>query len=192
MAHCAQQYLGQILVTTEQLKVNFTYSCYFYARPIKVGPNSNGGLLNRNSQFGTNNPWKFLAHTLITQHKFLWICFLCRWSFLLIKLGISKLGCIVRPHRFFLERRGRGWERKFQLPPPEGVNSHKIKKGGGGMVQAQAFLKKEGEEHFSYLIFSRFIIFTFRNYFILCKILLCIWRIKKLSATIILRKKVIR
>ena len=31
-----------------------------------------------------------------------------------------------------------------------------------------------GCKHFSYLIFSRIIIFTFRNYFILCKILLCI------------------
>ena len=138
----------------------------------------------------TNNPWKFLAHTLITQHNFLWICFLCRGSFLLIKLGISKLGCIVRPHRFFLERTGRGWERKFQLPPPEGVNSDKIKKGGGAMVQAQAFLKKKEEEHFFYLIFLRFIIFTFRNYFILCEIVLCIRR--KNYATIILWKKVIR
>ena len=30
--------------------------------------------------------------------------------------------------------------------------------------------------HFYYLIFLRFIIFTFRNYFTLCKIVLCIWR----------------
>ena len=30
------------------------------------------------------------------------------------------------------------------------------------MVQGQVFLK--GDWHFSYLIFSRFIIFTFRNY----------------------------
>ena len=41
----------------------------------------------------------------------------------------------------------------------------------------QVFLKEgEGGWHFSYLIFSRFIIFTFRNYFTLCKIVLCIWR----------------
>ena len=51
----------------------------------------------------------------------------------------------------------------------------KIKKGGGSMVQGQVFLKGGGW-HFSYLIFSRFIIFTFRNYFIVCKIALCIWR----------------
>ena len=40
-------------------------------------------------------------------------------------------------------------------------------------------LKKAGEGrgwHFSYLCFSRFIIFTFRNYFTLYKIGLCIWR----------------
>ena len=39
------------------------------------------------------------------------------------------------------------------------------------MVQKQVFLKGE-DCHFSYLIFSRFIIFTFRNYFTLCKIVL--------------------
>ena len=39
------------------------------------------------------------------------------------------------------------------------------------MVQGQVFLK-EGDWHFSYLIFLRFIIFTFRNYFTLVKIVL--------------------
>ena len=43
------------------------------------------------------------------------------------------------------------------------------------MVQGQVFLKKGGW-HFSYLIFWKFIIFTFRNFFTLCKIVLCIWR----------------
>ena len=39
------------------------------------------------------------------------------------------------------------------------------------------FLHGKGEgRHFSYLIFLRFIIFTFRNYFTLCKTVLCIWR----------------
>ena len=38
------------------------------------------------------------------------------------------------------------------------------------MVQGQVFLKGGGGCHFSYLFFSRFIIFTFRNYFTLCKI----------------------
>ena len=44
-----------------------------------------------------------------------------------------------------------------------GRESEKLKIGGGSMVQGQVFLK--GGWHFSYLIFSRFIIFTFRNYF---------------------------
>ena len=45
------------------------------------------------------------------------------------------------------------------------------------MVQGQVFFKVEGVDwYFSYLIISRFIIFTFRNYSTLCKIVLCIWR----------------
>ena len=45
------------------------------------------------------------------------------------------------------------------------------------MVQGQVFLKGGGYFwHFSYLIFSRFMIFAFRNYFTLCKIVLCIGR----------------
>ena len=39
------------------------------------------------------------------------------------------------------------------------------------MVPEQVFLKGGGW-HFPYLLFSRFIIFKFRNYFILCKIAL--------------------
>ena len=59
------------------------------------------------------------------------------------------------------------------LPPPDG--------GGGGWLKikkkrwkygAGAGLLKRGDWHFSYLIFSKFVIFTFRNYFILCKIVL--------------------
>ena len=59
------------------------------------------------------------------------------------------------------------------------------------MVQGQVFLRRE--KGFCYLIFSRFIIFTFRKYFTLCKIVLCYALEKKnlFSATIILRKKVI-
>ena len=38
------------------------------------------------------------------------------------------------------------------------------------MVQGQVFFKGGG--HFSHLIFSRFDIFTFTNYFTLCKIVL--------------------
>ena len=58
------------------------------------------------------------------------------------------------------------------------------------MVQVQVFLKVGGW-HCSYLIFLRFIIFTFRNYFTLCKIVLCIWEKLFFSAIIILLKKVI-
>ena len=46
------------------------------------------------------------------------------------------------------------------------------------MVQGQVFLKG-GDWHFSYFVFSRFIIFAFRNYFTLSKILLCIFEEKK-------------
>ena len=43
------------------------------------------------------------------------------------------------------------------------------------MVQGQVFLK--GAADTSYLIFSsRFDNFAFKNYFTLCKIMLCIWR----------------
>ena len=58
-----------------------------------------------------------------------------------------------------------------------GGQSEKFKKGSGSMVQGQVLLKGGwGCWYFSYLIFSRFIIFIFRNYFTLCKIVLCIWR----------------
>ena len=40
------------------------------------------------------------------------------------------------------------------------------------MVQGQVFLK--GGMTFFNLVFSRFIVFSFRNYFTLCKIVLCI------------------
>ena len=64
---------------------------------------------------------------------------------------------------------------KFQLPPPQGLDSEKLKKGGIAIVYGQVFLKGGGW-HFSYLILPRFIIFKFRNYFTLCKIVLSIWR----------------
>ena len=62
----------------------------------------------------------------------------------------------------------------------------KLKKGGASIVQGQVFLKDGGggglEEQrgggggvaLSNLFFSRFIICTFRKYFSLCKIVLCI------------------
>ena len=67
---------------------------------------------------------------------------------------------------------------KFWLSPPEGgQDSEKLKKGSESIVQGQVFLGGTGSFwHFSYLIISRFIIFTFRNYFTHCKIVLSIWR----------------
>ena len=63
---------------------------------------------------------------------------------------------------------------KFWLPSPERGGSANQKKGWKYVARA-GLLKRRGWL-FSYLIFSRFIIFTFRNYFTLCKIVLCIWR----------------
>ena len=62
----------------------------------------------------------------------------------------------------------------FWLPPPEGGIWKILKRGW--KYGAGAGLLKRGCLHFSYLIFSRFIIFIFRNYFTFCKIVLCIWR----------------
>ena len=57
--------------------------------------------------------------------------------------------------------------------PRVGGDSEKLKKWGGSMVQGQVFLK--GGDWYFYLIFSRFIIFKSRNYFILIrKIAWCI------------------
>ena len=92
---------------------------------------------------------------------------------------------IVRtpPFPFF-----KGGKVNFDYLPPRG----KIQKRGGTMVQAQVFLLKRGRGwHFSYFIFSRLIIFTFRNFFTLFKILSYIWRKIIFSATIILWRKVI-
>ena len=65
--------------------------------------------------------------------------------------------------------------------------SEKLEKGAGSMVQGQVVLKRcvcvcaggggsgGWGRHFSYLIFSSFIIFTYRNYITLCKVVFCIW-----------------
>ena len=66
-------------------------------------------------------------------------------------------------------------ETKFWLPPLEGRVIWKITKGCGSMVKEQVFLKV-GCVAFSCLIFLRLTIFTFRNYFTLCKTVLYIWR----------------
>ena len=67
---------------------------------------------------------------------------------------------------------------KFWLPPPEGGKSKKLKKGASSMVQGKVFLKREGGGGgwLTLFLFSKFIIFTFRNYFTLCKIVFCICR----------------
>ena len=47
------------------------------------------------------------------------------------------------------------------------------RKGVGESEKLKAGLLKRGDWHFSYLFFSRVIIFTFRNYFTLFKTVLC-------------------
>ena len=58
---------------------------------------------------------------------------------------------------------------KFWLSPPEG-GSAKLKKRGLKYGPGVCVVWQ-----FSYFIFSRFIIFTFRNYFTLSKTVSCIW-----------------
>ena len=62
-----------------------------------------------------------------------------------IILNLGKFIVQTPPHPFLTEGS------KFLLPPSEG-GSEKLKKGGGSMVQGQFFLK-EGDWHFSHLIF---------------------------------------
>ena len=62
----------------------------------------------------------------------------------------------------------------FDSIPSRGEGSQKLKRGwkyGAGA----GLLKGGWGWHFSYWVFPRFIIFTFRNYFTLCKILSYIW-----------------
>ena len=73
-----------------------------------------------------------------------------------------------KPPPPFLFKEGEEGISKFWLPFPEG-GTRKIKKGGWMYGAGAGLLKREGW-HFSYLIFSRFIIFKF------CKIVLCILR----------------
>ena len=93
----------------------------------------------------------------------------------------------------------KGVEIKFWLPddsPERGNHLENLKKGGWKYGVGAGLLNGGGggggwSWHFFYLIFSRFIIFTFGSYFTLCKNVLCIWRKKFFSVTIILGKKVI-
>ena len=66
----------------------------------------------------------------------------------------------------------KGGEVNFAYLPQKGGSE--FKKGGGGMVQGQVFLKGEEGWHFSYSDISSFIIFKFRNYFALGKFMLCV------------------
>ena len=88
---------------------------------------------------------------------------------------------VCPPPPFFLKG---GGVVNFDYLPLRG-GSEENKKWGGSMVQGQVLLKVEGGWeggwHFSYLIFSRFIIFVFKNYFTLCKIVLCIKGFKRLK-----------
>ena len=82
-------------------------------------------------------------------------------------------------HFNYLHQRGGGTLKNLKRGWEYGAGSGLFKRGGGGC-------------NFSCLICSRFIIFTFWNYFILCKIALCIWRKKKLFCHHNFMKKVIR
>ena len=73
----------------------------------------------------------------------------------------SSKKCEGSDHPFSLRRGGGG--SKFWLPGGGRGGSEKLKKGWKN--GARAGLLKRGGWHFSYLIFWRFIIFTFRNYF---------------------------
>ena len=77
-------------------------------------------------------------------------------------------------HHHHFQSRG---EVNFDCLPRRG-EPKKLEKRGGSMVQWRVLLSVGvcvggggGDWHVSYLSFSRFIIFTYRNYIILCKIL---------------------
>ena len=72
----------------------------------------------------------------------------------------------------------KGREVNFKYLPWRGGNLKNQKKwwkygAGAGLFKRMGGM---GSWHFSYLIFSRFIIFTFRYYFTLGKIVLCVCR----------------
>ena len=107
--------------------------------------------------------------------SFMWLWFdLVGWCLLLLDYHCTNYQKICFPPDNLLKAR-------YYLASPflrGGVNFNnflrrgeiwKIKKGGGTMVQGEVFLKGGGGWRFCYLIVSRFIIFTFRNYFTLCK-----------------------
>ena len=114
-----------------------------------------------------------------------------------VKHKLSLLNCQSTAHS--LDPLFKGGGSKFWLPPPEG-GIWKIEKRGWKYC-AGAGLFKRGGWHCSYLMLSRFIIFTFTNYFTLYKIvmhlqvilIICIILLLLLffPATIILWKKVI-
>ena len=116
-----------------------------------------------------------------------------------LKHKLSPLNCRSTAHSLdppFLKVGGVN----FDYLPRRG-GSEKLKKLGGSIVQGQIFLK-EGGGNCSYLMLSKFVIFTFTNYFTLYKIVSCICRLFSLfalfyycyyffPASIILWKKVI-
>ena len=94
---------------------------------------------------------------------------------------------IVRNPNFF-----KGGGEKILITSPSGEEIWNFENRGGS-AGTGVFLKG-GDWHFPYLIFSRFIIFTSRNYFTHCKTVLPMnltFKEKKFSATIILCNKVI-
>ena len=83
---------------------------------------------------------------------------------------VYRFGCpCLDPPPFF-----KGGGGKFWLP--EKIKIWNIKKGGWKYGAGVSLLKR-GARHFSYLIFSRFIIFKFRNY--PCPLQNCVMHLKK-------------
>ena len=94
-----------------------------------------------------------------------------------------------------LKRHKKCQEKYILIALPPGGGGWKFKKRGWKFSAGAGLLKRMergggGGWHFSYLTFSSFIVFAFKNYCALCKIL-CIWKKWFFSVTIILGEKVI-
>ena len=141
--------------------------------------------------------WKYLkAIVIFRKHSILGLWTGTEYAYLSISAhqlieAPGAIYCIIHTLFFVLKEGSAG--SKFWLPPPEKRGIWKIKEKGWKYGAGAGPLKRGGW-HFSFLIFSRFIIFTFRNYLTLCYPLQnCVMHLKKksFSVTIIFWKKVI-
>ena len=117
----------------------------------------------------------------------LFVNLLCVLLTYMIKLWISQC-CLFEFNEVYAQQEksqyqytmyNRIWSIHFQ--------EWKIKKRGWKYSARAGFLEWGGY-HFSYLMFSRFIIFTCRNFFTLCRTAICIWR-KNFYCHLIFMKK---